>query len=82
MLKRTEDIAFTHDLLKRQMENPNLPMTAEEELEKELSEMTQADVNPAIKLLHDWEKAKKVHPLLPAPHSPPRARPACRVALV
>jgi len=58
-LGKIEDIKFTHDLLKHHMDNVGARTSATQELEKELTSMTEQDIHPAIALLHEWEKNKK-----------------------
>ena len=67
MIQRTDDIMFSQKVLIQQMKMALERPTPAQELKEELARMTEADINPYIKLMHEWKKNKEVcfpNPLL------------------
>jgi hypothetical protein len=60
VVERTDDIMFSQHVLLQKMKMALEKPSPGQELEQELAQMTEQDVNPYIKLLHEWEQKKKV----------------------
>ncbi len=59
MIEKADEIMFTQNLLLQQMKMAMDRPTISEQLTNELTSMTEADINPAIKILHEWQKNKE-----------------------
>jgi hypothetical protein len=59
VIKQADEIMFTQNLLLQQMKMATERPTVSEQLSQELASMTEAEINPAVKILQEWQKNKQ-----------------------